>query len=87
MGFPFLFAMCAAAIIVIWFVDMEKGRENCRKYVDERKLLRVAKEAGLTADEVLEGVARGGLGGAESSSATGSAEDIGVDPSKKGHLD
>ena len=61
MGFPFLFALCAVASIVIWFVDIEKGRENCRKYVEERKLLRVAREAGLTAVEVLEGVARGDL--------------------------
>jgi hypothetical protein len=68
MGFPFLFALCVAASIVIWLVDVEKGRENCRKYVEERKLLRVAKEAGLTTDEVLRGVARGDLG-AESSSA------------------
>jgi hypothetical protein len=87
MGFPFLFALCAAASIVIWFVNIEKGRENCRKYVEERKLLRVAKEAGLTANEVLEGVARGDLGGAESSSANGSVEDVGVDSSKKGHID
>jgi hypothetical protein len=86
MGFPFLFALCAAASIVIWFVDIEKGRENCRKYVEERKLLRVAKEAGLTADEVLDGVARGDLG-AESSSANESAEVVGIDPSKKGHID
>ena len=54
--------------------------------MEERKLLRVAKEAGLTADEVLEGVARGDLGGAESSSANGSAQDVGVDQSKKGHI-
>jgi hypothetical protein len=40
---------------VIWFVDIEKGRENCRQYVEDRKLIRVAKEAGLTADEVVEG--------------------------------
>jgi hypothetical protein len=86
MGFPFLFALCAAASIVIWFVDIEKGRENCRKYVEERKLLRVAKEAGLTAEQVIEGIARGDLG-VESSSANESAEVIGVDPSKNGRID
>ncbi|PSS10509.1 hypothetical protein M430DRAFT_108317 [Amorphotheca resinae ATCC 22711] len=61
MGFPFLFALCSCASIVIWFVDIEKGRENCRVYVEERKLIRVAKESGLTADEVIEGVATGNL--------------------------
>ncbi|ESZ97147.1 autophagy-related protein Atg22B2 [Sclerotinia borealis F-4128] len=39
MGFPFLFALCAFASIVIWFVDVEKGREDCRVYVEERKLI------------------------------------------------
>src|SRR4051794_37197268 len=62
MGFPFLFALCSAASIVIWFVDIEKGRENCRIYVEERKLVRVAKEAGLTTDEVMEGGVNGDLG-------------------------
>ncbi|KAB8291859.1 hypothetical protein EYC80_006641 [Monilinia laxa] len=28
MGFPFLFALCALAGIIIWFVDVEKGRED-----------------------------------------------------------
>lgn len=37
MGFPFLFALCAFASIIIWFVDVEKGREDCRIYVAERK--------------------------------------------------
>lgn len=60
-GFPFLFAICAAASIVIWFVDVEAGRENCRKYVEERKLVRVAKTAGLSVGEVMEGVAEGVL--------------------------
>lgn len=59
MGFPFLFALCTAASIVIWFVDVEKGRENCRKYVEERKLIRIAKESGLTTEQLVEGVATG----------------------------
>lgn len=46
MGFPFLFALCTCASIVIWFVDIEKGRENCRKYVEERKVVRVEREIG-----------------------------------------
>ena len=44
-------------------MDVEKGRENCRRYVEERKLIRVAKEAGLTTDQVVEGIATGQLGG------------------------
>jgi len=84
-GFPFLFALCSAASIVIWFVDIDKGRENCRIYVEERKLVRVAKEAGLTTEEVIEGVANGDLV-AESSSSDG-VEDVGVATSAKGHAD
>ncbi|KAA8563641.1 hypothetical protein EYC84_011664 [Monilinia fructicola] len=37
MGFPFLFALCTLASIIIWFVDVDKGREDCRMYVEERK--------------------------------------------------
>ncbi|KAI9743395.1 MAG: hypothetical protein M1818_003242 [Claussenomyces sp. TS43310] len=62
LGFPFLFSICACASIVIWFVDVEKGRENCRVYVEQRKLLRVARETGMTTDEIIEGVATGELG-------------------------
>ena len=49
---------------MIWFVDVEKGRENCRKYVEERKLIRVAKEVGLTTDQVVQEVT-GGSGGSD----------------------
>jgi hypothetical protein len=43
MGFPFLFVLCTAATIIISFVDIEKGRESCRIYIEERKPpLRVA---------------------------------------------
>jgi hypothetical protein len=85
MGFPFLFALCAAASIIIWFVDIEKGRENCRIYVEERKLIRVAKEAGLTTEEVVEGVATGDLR-AESGSSDG-VEVVATEGTGKGHLD
>jgi hypothetical protein len=80
MGFPFLFALCSCASIVIWFVDIEKGRENCRVYVEERKLIRVAKESGLTADEVIEGVATGNL-----SSGNDGIEVVRVQSSKVDH--
>ena len=60
---------------MIWFVDVEKGRENCRKYVEERKLIRVAKEAGLTTDQVVEGVATGELGADDVKGTTGTSKD------------
>ena len=62
---------------MIWFVDIEKGRENCRVYVEERKLIRVAKESGMTKEDVIEGVARGELG-AEGSSSEG-VEHVGIE--------
>ncbi|KAL2813172.1 autophagy-related protein 22-like protein [Aspergillus granulosus] len=34
MGFPFLFSICAAAMIAIAFVDVEKGREDGRRFVE-----------------------------------------------------
>ncbi|TVY80823.1 Autophagy-related protein [Lachnellula suecica] len=87
-GFPFLFALCFAANVVIWFVDIEKGRDNCRKYVEERKLVRVARESGLTTDEVIDGVASGELVPEASSSSSGhrGVENVRVQPSKKGHV-
>ena len=45
MGFPFLFALCFAAATTISFVDVEKGRDNCKKFVEERKIARVGKAA------------------------------------------
>jgi len=82
-GFPFLFALCFAASVVIWFVDVEKGRENARKYAEDRKLLRIAKETGLTTEQVLDGVATGELGVA-SGSGSDSVELVGVAASAKG---
>lgn len=57
MGFPFLFSLCACASVVIWFVDVEKGRENCRAYVDERKLVRVRSELSQAGNDTLHNVA------------------------------
>ncbi|KAK7561016.1 hypothetical protein IWX47DRAFT_889115 [Phyllosticta citricarpa] len=56
MGFPFLVALTTSASIVIWFVDVAKGRENCRKFVEERKLLRTTRESGRPVEEILDGV-------------------------------
>jgi hypothetical protein len=37
-GFPFLFALCAAASIVIWFgVDVEKGRRDAGRWADAKR--------------------------------------------------
>ncbi|KAH8426916.1 uncharacterized protein LDX57_004639 [Aspergillus melleus] len=44
MGFPFLFAICAAAMIAIGFVDVEKGREDSRKFVLARTSAQPANE-------------------------------------------
>ena len=56
MGFPFLFAICATAMITIMFVDVEKGREDSRKFAEKRKLALVAAESGLSRDAILKGV-------------------------------
>ncbi|KAG6815216.1 hypothetical protein H0H93_010565, partial [Arthromyces matolae] len=38
MGFPFLFALCAAASLVIWFgVDVKKGRGDAQKWAEETR--------------------------------------------------
>lgn len=35
MGFPFLFALCFSASLVIWFfVDVEKGRKDATAWAD-----------------------------------------------------
>ncbi|TFK46944.1 MFS general substrate transporter [Heliocybe sulcata] len=37
-GFPFLFALCTAASLVIWFgVDVEKGRRDARQWAEEMR--------------------------------------------------
>ena len=39
MGFPFLFAICTAASLVIWFaVDIEKGRKDAERWAEERRV-------------------------------------------------
>ncbi|GIC87084.1 uncharacterized protein Aud_003465 [Aspergillus udagawae] len=55
MGFPFLFAICAAATITIAFVDVEKGRADARRFTEARKIARVSAETSLSRDEVLKG--------------------------------
>lgn len=55
MGFPFLFAICAGAMITIGFVNIEKGREDCRKFTEQRKVDRVVNEAGLNPDDIVKG--------------------------------
>lgn len=36
MGFPFLFALCASASLVIWFgVDVHKGRRDAAKWASD----------------------------------------------------
>jgi len=61
MGFPFLFAICTAAMITIAFVDIEKGREDCRRFAEERRISRVVAESGLSKDAIIKGAAEGEL--------------------------
>jgi MFS-type transporter involved in bile tolerance (Atg22 family) len=38
MGFPFLFALCTSASIVIWiWVDVEKGRRDAVRWAEENR--------------------------------------------------
>jgi hypothetical protein len=53
MGFPFLFAICTGAMVTIWFVDIEKGRADCRTFLEKRKRARVVAESGINEEELL----------------------------------
>lgn len=55
MGFPFLFAICTAAMIAIGLVDIEKGREDARRFTEKTKVNRVIAETGLSADTIMKG--------------------------------
>jgi len=47
MGFPFLFALCACASLVIWFaVDVETGRRDAVKWAED---IRIQNNAGKKA--------------------------------------
>ncbi|CAG8016248.1 unnamed protein product [Penicillium olsonii] len=78
MGFPFLFAICLGAMVAIFFVDVEKGREDCRKFTEQRKVARVSAESGLDANDLAKGIQSVGTEDAErlaSASATTSGRD------------
>ncbi|EKV07340.1 Atg22B-2p [Penicillium digitatum] len=55
MGFPFLFAICAGAMIAICFVDVKKGREDCRRFTEQRKIDRVVAESGVDPNDMTKG--------------------------------
>ncbi|CAG7945241.1 unnamed protein product [Penicillium nalgiovense] len=55
MGFPFLFAICVAAMVTICFVDIKKGREDCREFTEQRKIDRVVAESGLDPNDIAKG--------------------------------
>lgn len=42
-------------MIAIAFVDIEKGREDCRSFTEQRHVDRVVAESGLSADTILKG--------------------------------
>ncbi|CAG7923257.1 unnamed protein product [Penicillium olsonii] len=65
MGFPFLFAICLGAMVAIFFVDVEKGREDCRKFTEQRKVARVSAESGLDANDLAKGIQSVGTADAE----------------------
>ena len=43
LGFPFLFAICTIASIIIWMVDVEKGRQDCKEFVERKNRLNVTE--------------------------------------------
>ncbi|THC92812.1 hypothetical protein EYZ11_007714 [Aspergillus tanneri] len=47
MGFPFLFSICVAAMIAVAFVDVEKGREDGRRFALARTTTRLSDESSL----------------------------------------
>lgn len=59
MGFPFLFAICFGAMIAIFFVDITKGREDCQKFAEQRKMDRFTAETGLDANDIAKGTQSG----------------------------
>jgi hypothetical protein len=78
MGFPFLFAICTGAMITICFVDVAKGREDCRRFTEQRKVERVVAESGLGANDLTKGkqsVVDENLPEAENGHATTSARE------------
>jgi hypothetical protein len=40
-------------MITIWFVDVEKGRADCRAFLEKRKRARVVAEAGINEEELV----------------------------------
>lgn len=50
MGFPFLFALCMAASLLIWFgINVETGRKNAERWAnDMRKKNEVGKGIPMT---------------------------------------
>lgn len=63
-------------------MDVEKGRENARAYAEERKLISVANETGMTTEEAVHGVATGDSG-VGSSSGAGSVDLVGAEVARK----
>ncbi|KAI5782573.1 autophagy-related protein 22-like protein [Geopyxis carbonaria] len=59
MGFPFLVALCGAAAVTVWFVDVEKGRDDGRQWAEKRKVVMVARAVGVEADEVVNSAREG----------------------------
>jgi len=54
MGFPFLFALCFCASLVIWFcVDVEKGRRDAVAWADGiRKKAEISEETKVLSESL-----------------------------------
>jgi hypothetical protein len=59
-GFPFLFALCTAASLVIWFgVDVQKGRRDAVAFAERERARKSAKTAATPGDQLETGSASG----------------------------
>lgn len=77
MGFPFLFAICAAAMIAIGFVDVEKGREDSRKFVLARTIAPPSNEPDVDV----------GKDGVRTTIGEGNSSGVGGESSGRSHQD
>lgn len=53
MGFPFLFALCTAASLVIWFgVDVEKGRRDAVRFSEAHRAADRSRDVGTEQSKI-----------------------------------
>lgn len=71
-------------MIAICFVDVEKGREDGRKFTERRKVDRVAAETGLSADAIVKG--KGVMDSGETGSDMNANGNSSTEPVERGEL-